>query len=86
VGLDKLRSTIVVCDASEEEEESIEITLNARVSKPATAAITMTTVATATTSEGGRRKLDEEGYFFLVAADVIIFIDISNVMYYPVLT
>ena len=63
VGLDTLRRTIVVDDASEE-EDSVAITLNARVIKPAIAAITMTTVAASITSEGARRG---EEVFFVVA-------------------
>ena len=70
VGLDKLRSTIVVDDPSEEEDSLVAITLNARVIKPAAAAITNTTVAASITSEKGRRG---EVFFVVVsvAADAI---------------
>jgi hypothetical protein len=80
VGLDKLRSTIVVCDASEEEEDSVAITLNARVIKPVIAAITMTSVA-ASTREGGRR--EEVFFVVLVSAADSIFNFITNLIRVP---
>jgi hypothetical protein len=74
VGLDKLRSTIVVCDAREEEEEDsvVAITLNARVIKPATAAITMTTVAASTREEGRRGEIFSLFLFLLLPIPFLI--------------
>jgi hypothetical protein len=75
VGLDKLRSTIVVCDAREEEEEEdsvVAITLNARVIKPATAAITMTTVAASTREEGRRGEIFSLFLFLLLPIPFLI--------------
>ena len=83
VGLDMLRSTIVVDDASEEEEDPVvAIILNVRVIKPAIAAITMITVATST-SDGGR--LEEVFFVVLVSAavDVIIFNFITKLTIVP---
>ncbi len=65
----------LVCDRSEEEEDSIEAMLNASISKPPSVAIIANNIAPIT-SEAGRWKDS-----CLVAAADVIFNPISNLTY-----